>query len=328
MTAAPFPRSVDEVTRSLASRVNCSWRVALVAVLVSALTTLSITWTIGPSSAATSNPAHNVATPPLADGSGECTGENASHTEVTNCASPCYPSYAVRADGTAVFPLANTPRCTNYVLTALNVAQRHEHVRAIILPRNYYRLSVPEQLFVWANLERVTRGLPPLVGLVPFLNQVAENGAVHDQDPVITNVHYDTSAGEWAAGPLVFADHFEGGTSIWAGGDSSTADAMFGWMYDDGWGGSAKTTSNIACTSAHARGCWGHRDNILGSDFGPGCHVCVAGAAYAASSNERTFPTSFSMIFVEPANVPAMSFSWNADVVPFLPVAYERVRAD
>jgi hypothetical protein len=49
----------------------------------------------------------------------------------------------------------------------------------------------------------------------------------------------------------------------WAGGFQSVLAADYGWMSDDGWGGSAGTTSNVTCTSAVASGCWGHRDELL-----------------------------------------------------------------
>ena len=101
---------------------------------------------------------------------------------------------------------------------------------------------------------------------------------------------------------------------------------MFGWMYDDGWGGSNSTTSNDACSSATSTGCWGHRDNILGAELGQHCVTCVAGAGDATSTLEHSWPTSYAMIF-EVGGGRASHFTWNRDVVPYLSVAYERVRA-
>jgi len=272
------------------------------------------------------NPTHNVAPPPLSESTGFCTGQE-SNGVVSHCSSPCYPSYHVRASGTVTFPLADTPACTDLMLKAIDAAQVAEHVRRIVLPRNYYHLSVPEQLFVLTDLERVTRGIPPLVGLVPYLNAFALAGARIGADPVLSPVTYNSSFGDWQSGPVVIANHYQGGTSIWSGNNSTPASAMFGWMYDDGWGGSRKATSNFVCTSPQASGCWGHRDNILGADFGPGCRTCVAGAGYASSSAPGRWSTSFAMIFLQPANSLAMSFTWNADVLPELAARYERVRA-
>jgi hypothetical protein len=272
------------------------------------------------------NPTRNIATPLLSYSPGFCTGQE-SNGVVSHCSSPCYPSYHVRAGGTVTLPLADTPACTDLMLRAIDAAQVAEHARRIVLPRNYYHLSVPEQLFVLTNLERVTRGIPPLVGLVPYLDAAALAGARIGADPVLSPVTYNSSFGDWQSGPVVIADHYQGGTSIWSGDNSTPASAMFGWMYNDGWGGSRKATSNFACTSPQASGCWGHRDNILGAYFGPGCRTCVAGAGYASSSAPGHWTTSFAMIFLQPANSLAMSFTWNADVLPELAARYERVRA-
>jgi hypothetical protein len=92
-------------------------------------------------------------------------------------------------------------------------------------------------------------------------------------------------------------------------------------MYDDGWGGSAGTTSNVACTSAVASGCWGHRDELLGSDpgfnlgVGLACTNCVMGTGYPSSqTSPRTANghlSSYVDLVVKPAGaVPAMTYTW------------------
>jgi len=256
--------------------------------------------TTGASTAAARHPSHNTAPPALAEGTGECTSTNGG---AFVCPSPCYPSPRRRADHTFVLGLADTRTCTQYVVSAINRAQALEHVRAIVLPTNYYRLGVAEQLFVLANLERITHHVAPLVGLVAPLDRIATVAARRAQDPSANGVSF---------------------ASIWAGGESNPADAMFGWMYDDGWGGSKGATSNFACVNATSSGCWGHRDNILGAEFGARCATCVAGAGYATSSLEHAWPTSYAMIF-EDGPGRATVFTWNRDVVPNLTVAYERV---
>jgi hypothetical protein len=264
------------------------------------------------------NPTHNLAPPLFSYSTGPCSG--------TSCPSPCYPNVITVVAGFARFPLADTPACTDLVLAAINGAQRAEGARPIVLPSNYFHLSVAEQLFVLTDLERVTRRIPPLVGLVPYLDGVARRGALEGGDPVLTSLGLDPT-GDFRSGPILIANRYTGGTSIWSGGASTPAAAMFGWMYDDGWGGSHGATNNIACTSPVAEGCWGHRDNILGAVWGERCTNCLAGAGYSSSRSSRAWATSFAMIFVEPANHVGVSFSWNADVVPHLTVPYERVLA-
>ena len=58
----------------------------------------------------------------------------------------------------------------------------------------------------------------------------------------------------------------------------------YGWMYDDGWAGSAVTTLNQDCTGPGSQGCWGHRQNLLTSFGGsPGPQATLEmGAASAA----------------------------------------------
>jgi hypothetical protein len=127
-------------------------------------------------------------------------------------------------------------------LDAILAAHREEGVPGFSLPRNFRQLTPPEQLFVLANLERVTRGLWPLYGVDRALNVAARVGAEHGVDP------------QWR--PNVAWG------SNWAGGSDVLA-SDFLWMYDDGPG-----SENLACTVTNRAGCWGHRRNILGN-YGP-----------------------------------------------------------
>src|SRR6202035_821605 len=93
------------------------------------------------------------------------------------------------------------------------------------------------------------------------------------------------------------------------------------WMYTDGWGGNASLTSNLSCTSPRARGCWSHRDELLGADPGtnPGvgllCRNCEMGAAVSIANGT----TSFVDLIERPARgAPPMTFTWARNVVPFL----------
>lgn len=190
--------------------------------------------------------------------------------------------------------------CAEVYLRRINAALAAEHAHAVALPRNWARLTIAEQLFVMADLERVARGLPPYVGLSPVLDRYAQAGAVAGRDPGAPRSGIDAAA------------------SNWAGGVVSAADADYGWVYLDGWGGSRAATSNLDCTSPRASGCWGHRDNVLGRYTGLECTDCVMGAGAAFSS--RDGGTSLTELFVEPRRPGEypLSFTWKKDVLPFL----------
>ena len=91
-----------------------------------------------------------------------------------------------------------------------------------------------------SNLERIDRGLAPILGLSAALNQDAQSAAARDDDPMPTHFYGTVATGNWAAGY------------------DSTLEADFGWMYDDGLG-----SDNLDCTNANPSGCWGHRHDIL-----------------------------------------------------------------
>ncbi len=130
--------------------------------------------------------------------------------------------------------------CIASVLAALNTARAAEGVKAMILPSGYAVLTVPEQVLVAVDLERVDRGLPPFVGLTGGLDTNAQKGADIADDPPDPGSAYTVADTEWA------------------GGSSNGLDAVYGWMYDDGIG-----SGNLDCVKAGAPGCWGHRHGIL-----------------------------------------------------------------
>jgi hypothetical protein len=100
----------------------------------------------------------------------------------------------------------------------------------------YEKLTPVEQLFVTANIERVERGLPPVLVLTRSLDRVAQLGAIADDDPPLNKV----------PGRLPGGGHWVSLGGNWAGGFDNALGSDYGWMYLDS--GSA----------------WGHRDNILG----------------------------------------------------------------
>jgi hypothetical protein len=148
----------------------------------------------------------------------------------------------------------DSPTCLAAVLAAVNHARALEGVRAMVLPPGYATLSVPEQIFVAVDLERVDRGLAPFVGLTTALDANAALGAARANDPPDPGSAYTLVDGEWA------------------GGSANGLDAVYGWMYDDGL-----DSGNLDCERAGAPGCWGHRKGIL-DDFGSGADL-VMGAA-------------------------------------------------
>ena len=94
---------------------------------------------------------------------------------------------------------------------------------------------MPEQLFVAVNLERVDRGLPALRRPHDAaLDENAQRGADDANDPPDPGQAYDLDDAEWA------------------GGSSNGLDAVYGWMYDDGF-----DSGNLDCVHRGAAGLLG-----------------------------------------------------------------------
>jgi hypothetical protein len=251
-----------------------------------------------------SNPSGNIAPNPNFLAPGACSFA----TGVWSCANPC-------VDGTATalsWPgYTNGVACTNYILSAINNARAVEGVHPMVLPSNWFSLSVPQQLFVLVDLERTARGLPPYLGINAALSANAQHSAATNSDPSI------------AAG-FAMANDAQGSAGFggaWSGGFNPLA-ADYIWMYDDTWGGSAAKTSNIACTSAGAAGCWAHRDELLGSDpgynqgVGLGCTTCEVGTGFAMVNGDASY---VDLIEIPKGTPPPMSFTWANNVLPNLP---------
>jgi len=153
--------------------------------------------------------------------------------------------------------------CITAALDALNHAHALEGVRPMVLPAGFAQLNVPVQLFVVVNLERVDRGLPAFNGLSAALDANAQKGANDANDPPDPGAAYVLDDAEWA------------------GGSSNGLDAVYGWMYDDGF-----NSGNLDCLHRGAAGCWGHRKGIL-DDFGAGPNL-VMGAAIDTTGDHHS----------------------------------------
>ncbi len=185
-----------------------------------------------------------------------------------------------------------TQQCDNLAIEAINNAHSVEGVPPISLPNNFSSLPDYIKQFIIVNLERISRGEPPIVGVMASLDAAAQTAASqYHSDPVLS-------------GSVSFAY-----ASNWSGAYGGAAGALvsdYGYMYEDGWGGSVSNTSNYDCTSPSASGCWGHRDNIL---WNPGVPLSM-GAAEASWGNGYYNSTQ---IFAEasPSSATGYLYTWS-----------------
>jgi hypothetical protein len=163
----------------------------------------------------------------------------------------------------------------------------------MVLPSDWASLTPAEQLFVATNLERTARGLPPIAGLDPALDQAAMGGAAGGADP---------------APPAGYP--FQLWTANWAGALGNPLEAIDLWMYDDGPG-----SANVDCPSAGAPGCWGHRDNILAAISGPWSAMGVA----VDPTGWQGSP-AWAELLVQAQQPVNLDFTWS-EVTPWLPPA-------
>ncbi|HXQ62362.1 MAG TPA: IPT/TIG domain-containing protein [Acidimicrobiales bacterium] len=164
-----------------------------------------------------------------------------------------------------LFALDNTPDCIYSALLNINYARSLEGVGPMILPSDYASMAPSEQLFVLFNLERTSRGLPPLLELDASADADAAIGARGSNDP-----------------PLQGSSTFQPGAGIAAFEVGNALQADWEWMYTDGcypYRGSGTCTS----VSPTDPGGWIHRNDILGN-YGS---LPAAGAAEATATSGR-----------------------------------------
>ena len=181
---------------------------------------------------------------------------------------------------------SNSDACTTKALAAINDARSLEHVRPMILPDNFTKLSYSEQTFVVTDLERVDRGLRPFRGITRKLNQTAKQAAVARVDP---------APAYSAVGEFLLLDYQSNWTSNFGplAGD-------YGWMYYDGYG-----SYNVDCPTRSAAGCWGHRDIILSSY--PGKRTLISGVG----SDKSNGLVNIAQLFVAGSGkTPEFTYTW------------------
>ena len=189
-----------------------------------------------------------------------------------------------------------------------------------MLPSSYFSLSATRQMFVLINLERISRGVPPLVGLSPYLSSTATTAARQSSDPPFQNSYGPVQVWAPPSGNYAFG-------GAWGGGSVNAADVVFGWLYGDGFGNGWPTFTG--CSSPNGTMCWSHRQQLLGVNGfsgGTACTDCVAGAGYASPAGSDG--GSYTFLIVRPVQFPTpLAFTWDGDVVGSLPAGWERVSA-
>ena len=152
-----------------------------------------------------------------------------------------------------------TSTCLRLTLEAIDAARAREALRPMVLPSDFPRLTVAEQLFVAIDRERVDRGLPPFTGLVTALDTKAQMGA---------------DSGQLPPGP----GHMDNATvTEWIGAVDNGLDADYQWMYEDG-----PESGVPGCSDAQSSGCWVDRQSVLGR---LGSRHLVMGAGFDPSGD-------------------------------------------
>jgi hypothetical protein len=186
--------------------------------------------------------------------------------------------------------------CMEAEVAAINSARSGEGLAALAWPAALYNLSAAEQVFVVADQERVSRGLPAIAGLTAAANQSATTAAQDNTDPDGFNV----------PGAIAYG-------SNWAE-DYGSLGAMFDWMYNDGPG-----SFNLDCPAGGGSGCWAHRDNILlntttGEMAAPAGYTWVGGTACVPESGVSFLDACSLEWVLIPSSSVSYQFTWTEAV--------------
>ena len=227
--------------------------------------------------------------------SGACRGSPGKYTCVNPCVTP-----------QLAFPVfSRDPRCTVYLIRSINNARAMEKLWPMVLPTNWEKLTILQQMLVATDLERIARGYPPYLGLNANLDATAAAAASRAADPPVDR---QFAAGYDALGALGYGATWSEGYNVLV--------ADYGMIYADGWGGS-HFTWNVACTSAASHACWAHRNEILGSapHFNPGvglwCDTCEMGAGFSIVHGRPSYTQLIEMPLASP---PHMVFTWQSEL--------------
>jgi hypothetical protein len=192
----------------------------------------------------------------------------------------------------ACYPHNTSAPCLSQIEQATTSARAAEGLGPMVLPGDFASLTPAEQLFVITDIERVDRGLPPILGLVNEFDADAQSAAQSNADPTPTVVPSGTHVTTWA--------------SIWAENGNPLGSNYF-WMYDDGVG-----SGNVDCTTAGQSGCWGHRNNILGltayqTTYGGNL---LMGAAEAYGTSGNGWASDAELLVLATGAMPPLTYSW------------------
>jgi hypothetical protein len=196
---------------------------------------------------------------------------------------------------------SDTSTCNAAIVKALNDARKTlglADMRSFSITA-FDKLNNDQQIFTMADIERTSRGLPPLAGLTAQLNGVALIGAKDRRDPS-TSLPLRLTGGAKA---YYYGSNFAEGTANGMGAD-------YYFMYDDGLG-----SANADCTPSNESGCWGHRYNILGpygsADRCPrGAAIHMVMGAAEVISGVRSAPATTEIFTNDCGALPTMDFTW------------------
>ena len=155
----------------------------------------------------------------------------------------------------------------------------------MVLPSDFGKLSVSQQLFVAVNRERVDRGLPPIAGLSTALAAVAERGASRGNLPPDPGSSYRNVSTEWI------------------GAVANALDAVYQWMY------LARGAPQGAGSMQGSN--WADRHLIL-DDFGSAGTV-VMGASFDPTGDSDPPDkggTSLAAVLAVTATPGALAYTW------------------
>lgn len=180
------------------------------------------------------------------------------------------------------------PTCLRLALAAVDSARAAEGIGPMAVPADLGGLSVPEQVFIAVDDERVARHLAPFVGLSSSLDAVAQQAADGARLPRLP-----------AAGNREVEEE-------WIGGAVNGLDVDDQWMYDDG-----PSTAGGTCGRSSADSCWADRSIVL-APFPTGSTL-VMGAGFDPTGD--TSPgdrggTSLSVVFAATAHPGSLVYSW------------------